>query len=111
MTPEGLQTFEEFWPYYLREHSDPVTRAVHLGGTVAALACLATFAVSRNPWWIPAALVAGYGPAWFSHFVIERNEPATFRYPLFSLRGDIEMLLRTLDGTLDDEIRKAAQPT
>jgi hypothetical protein len=100
-------TFKEFWPYYLREHSDPRTRAIHIAGTVAALALLVALVITRNIWFLPIALVAGYGPAWFAHFVIEKNRPATFKHPLLSLAGDFTMLGHALCGTLGEEVRKA----
>ena len=69
--------------------------------------CLLIAFISRNPWWILIALLAGYGPAWFAHFVIEKNKPATFKHPFLSLAGDFMMLGHALRGTLDEEIRKA----
>ena len=100
-------TFAEFWPYYLREHSNPTTRAIHLTGTVAALLCLLIAIIAHNEWWILIALLAGYGPAWFAHFLIEKNKPATFKHTFLSLAGDLTMLGHALRGTLDEEIRKA----
>lgn len=102
-------TFEEFWPYYLREHSDPRTRAIHVGGTVAALVCLGAFALTRNAWWLPAALVSGYAPAWTAHALIEKNKPATFKYPIMSLRADFTMLAHALRGTLNQEVEKQSR--
>ena len=100
-------TFAEFWPYYLREHSNPTTRAIHLTGTVAALLCLLTAVIAHNLSWVFIALIAGYGPAWFAHFFIEKNKPATFKHPFLSLAGDFTMLGHAVRGTLDEEIRKA----
>jgi hypothetical protein len=102
-------TFAQFWPSYLREHSNPTTRAIHLAGTVAALLCLLTAIIARNPWWILIALVVGYGPAWFAHFFVEKNKPATFRHPFLSLAADFTMLGHALRGTLDEEVHKASE--
>jgi hypothetical protein len=102
-------TFAQFWPSYLREHSNPTTRAIHLAGTVAALACLIVGLMVHSAWWILYALIIGYGPAWFAHFFIEKNRPATFSHPLFSLACDFTMLGHALRGTLDDEVAKATQ--
>jgi hypothetical protein len=104
---EDQPTFDEFWPAYLREHSDPRTRALHVMGTLAALGCAGAFVMTRNPWWVPAALIAGYGPAWFAHLAIEGNSPATLRQPLLSLQADLTMLVHALRGSLDDECAKA----
>jgi hypothetical protein len=107
-TAERL-TFAQFWPYYLREHSNPTTRAIHLAGTVAALVCLVVGIMVHSAWWILYALIVGYAPAWFAHFFIEKNRPATFSHPFFSLAGDFTMLGHALRGTLDDEVAKATQ--
>ena len=89
-------TFEEFLPEYLAAHSDRRTQLFHAGGTLAALGILGIAAATRKPKLIPLALVAGYAPAWFSHFVFEKNTPKTFGHPLWSLRGDFIMLGRVL---------------
>jgi hypothetical protein len=102
-------TFREFWPSYLREHSEPQTRAIHIAGTIAALACVVLLIVTRNWWFLPIALVVGYGPAWFAHFVIEKNRPATFKHPFLSLAADFTMLGHAIRGSLPEEVRKATQ--
>ena len=79
--PTAFRSFEEFWPFYLREHARPATRAVHIGGTWTAAAVLAA-GLLLGPWWLVLlAPVIGYGCAWISHLAIERNRPATFTYP------------------------------
>ena len=93
-------TFEEFLPEYLDAHSQPATRVIHAAGTLAGVAVLFYAAARRKPALIPLALVAGYLPAWCSHWFIEHNTPKTFGKPLYSLRGDIVMLSRTLRGQL-----------
>lgn len=98
------RTFDEFWPYYVREHAQPATRALHFVGTAGALACVAAFVATRKARWLAAALVAGYGPAWIGHFFIEGNRPATFRYPLWSLRADLKMFGLMLQGRMNDEV-------
>lgn len=95
---ERIRTYAEFWPYYLREHSRPTTRWLHFVGTSLGLAIGATAAVRGQASLVPAALVAAYGLAWVGHFVIEKNRPATFRYPLWSLMGDWRMFFETVSG-------------
>lgn len=99
-------TFEHFWPRYLRAHSDPRTRLFHVAGTLAATTLVATGAMLRKPSLFGLALVAGYGPAWFSHAVIERNKPETFRAPFSSLRADYVMAWHVLRGTIASEYEK-----
>lgn len=101
-----LASFAEFWPYYVGEHSDPWTRRLHFVGTTAAGLCLASAIASRRPARILAALVAGYGPAWASHFFVEKNRPATFTYPLWSLLADFKMWSMIARGTMDAEVAR-----
>lgn len=89
--PRPIATFAEFWPYYVQEHSRPATRAWHWLATTLALLLLAAAVIFQYWWLVLAAPVCGYGLAWFSHFAIERNRPATFTHPLWSLRADFKM--------------------
>src|SRR5579872_7012890 len=84
-------SFEQFWPYYVGEHSDPRCRWLHFTGTTLALAAAVVVGVSISRRWLWLAAVAGYGFAWIGHFAFEKNRPATFRHPLWSLRGDFRM--------------------
>jgi hypothetical protein len=84
-------SFREFWPFYLSEHSKPATRWVHFAGTHLGVAVALVSLALGKPWFLLLALVCGYGPAWFAHFFIEKNRPATFKYPLWSFRGDFKM--------------------
>ncbi|WP_135468937.1 DUF962 domain-containing protein [Crenalkalicoccus roseus] len=103
---ERFRSFEEFWPYYLREHAAPATRAVHVAGTGLALVAL-VWGVLLGPWWVVLlAPVIGYGFAWVSHLAIERNRPATFTYPLWSLRGDLRMAWLAATLRLGPELRR-----
>jgi hypothetical protein len=103
---DRFRTFEEFWPFYVQQHSKPLTRWIHFVGTGMALGCLAAFAATRKRRFIPLALLAGYGPAWFSHFFVEQNRPATFTYPLWSLQADFKMFEMMLTGTMDAEVER-----
>jgi hypothetical protein len=107
MAPPKIATYREFWPYYLREHSKRQTRAIHLFGTGFATALLIGAFLADKPSLIVFALIAGYGPAWFAHFFVERNRPATFTYPLWSLISDYRMAFAWLTGGLERELEKA----
>ncbi len=101
------QTFAAFWPFYLREHSRPQTRALHYAGT-SLVVWIALFALLTGRWWLLLAMpLAGYGFAWVAHFRVERNRPATFTYPLWSLGADFKMWWLWLTGRLGPELKRA----
>jgi hypothetical protein len=89
--PREFKSMQEFWPFYLSQHSPKVTRVLHLIGGFAALAVLVSALVLPQPWLLLLLPVAGYGPAWIGHFYFEKNRPATFRHPFYSLLGDVRM--------------------
>lgn len=102
----GMKTFKEFWPYYLNEHKNPLTKRYHFYGTSLAIGCLVTGVLLKAYELLPFALALGYFPAWFSHFRIEKNRPATWKYPLWSLRADLKMWLMILNGKLSISTKK-----
>ena len=107
MTQERYKSFAEFWPYYLSEHSHRGTRVLHLIGTTAGIA-LIIYLIASGRWWLfPLGLVVGYGCAWVAHFMIEKNKPATFQYPLWSFMGDYKMIALMLTGRMSGEVKKS----
>ena len=92
------RSFAEFYPYYLDEHSNPTCRRLHFVGTSLVIALLA-YSIASASWLLLLALpVVGYGFAWIGHFFFEKNRPATFSHPLYSLIGDFAMFRDILLG-------------
>lgn len=103
---EDFETFEDFWPYYLQEHSTASNRRLHQIGTTAALSVLGYGILSRRKRLIAAAPIVGYGFAWVGHFILEKNRPATFKHPLYSLMGDLRLTTLMWRGELDAELER-----
>jgi hypothetical protein len=93
-----FDSFREFYPFYLAEHANRTSRRLHFTGTSIAVVLAATALVTRRWWLLPAALVTGYALAWVGHFFFERNRPATFRHPIFSLMGDLRLWWEIVTG-------------
>jgi hypothetical protein len=105
------RSYREFWPYYVAEHAQSGTRWLHFAGTAGALALFAIGIVTVNGWWWVAMPVLGYGFAWSGHYVIERNTPATFRHPVWSLIADFHMFVLMCAGRMESEIAHCADLT
>jgi hypothetical protein len=101
-----ITSYGKFWPFYLAEHSKPATRAFHYAGTAALVVMLAWAAFSEHWWAILLSLPALYAFAWFSHFFIEHNKPATFTYPVWSLISDFRMSALAASGRIGAELEK-----
>jgi hypothetical protein len=98
MASRQYHSFRDFYPFYLTEHSRSGTRRLHFAGTLLVLLTLACALATRR-WGLLALLpVFGYGFAWVAHFAVERNRPATFQYPLYSLAGDFHMFADMVRG-------------
>ncbi len=97
---QRFDSFADFYPYYLGEHRHPVCRRLHFAGTALVIAT-ALVALATQRWALLALVpVFGYGFAWLGHFGFERNRPATFRHPWYSLGGDFVMFWQMLTRRL-----------
>ncbi|MBY0334429.1 MAG: DUF962 domain-containing protein [Acetobacteraceae bacterium] len=105
-TPSRFASFESFWPYYLSENARPATRAVHVAGTWTGIMVLLWALVVGPLWLVLLAPVTGCAFAGISHMAIERNRPASFTYPLWSLRGDMRMAWLAATFRLGAELRR-----
>jgi len=94
--PQRFSSFREFYPFYLSEHRNPTCRLLHFFGSWAVLLALALIFVTRRWWGFLPLPILGYLPAWVGHFFFEKNRPATFRHPVYSLMGDWRMFFDIL---------------
>jgi hypothetical protein len=106
MAERDFRTFEEFWPFYVLEHRKKATRLLHFAGTTGAMACVAGAVLFKSRLLLLAAPVVGYGPAWVGHFFLEKNRPATFDHPVWSLRADLVMWTKIVRGEMDAEVAR-----
>ena len=96
----SFTSFSAFYPFYLSEHRNRISRRLHVAGSCGVLALLVVAIVRHDAWWLLATLPVGYGCAWIGHLMFERNRPATFRHPLYSFLGDWRMFLDVLRGRI-----------
>jgi hypothetical protein len=97
---DSFKTFREFYAFYLSEHRHPICRRLHFAGSVVAIAAIVVTIATHNAWWLVAVPAAGYGFAWIGHFFFEKNRPATFSHPFYSLLGDWVMFRDVLTGRI-----------
>ena len=101
-----MRSYREFWPFYVSQHLQPGTRLLHFAGTSAVILCVVAAIVWREWWLLLLGPVVAYGPAWIAHLFVERNRPATFTHPLWSLIGDFHMYGLMWVGGMEREIRR-----
>ncbi len=95
-----MKTFQEFYPFYLGEHSNRSCRRLHFIGTSIGLACLLHAFATLNLWWLLGGIAQGYAWAWIGNYFFEHNRPATFTYPRWSFMGDWVMWKDILAGKI-----------
>lgn len=106
---EKYETLEEFWSYYLSEHKSNTNKTLHFIGSASALYWLGKAISKKKPSYLLLALLNGYGFAWVGHFLVEKNRPATFKYPVKSFVSDWLMFCTILTGKINEEVRKAEE--
>lgn len=95
-----IATFHDFWVFYLGEHNNPINRGMHFVGTALTFVFYFLAIYKQNALYLIGAPLIGYGFAWLGHLIFEKNRPATFRYPLYSLVADYKMFFLMLTGRL-----------
>lgn len=98
MSEERIKHYRDFYLFYLEEHKDPTCRLLHFVGTGLVFSILIVAIASSNYSLLWYAPLAGYGFAWVGHFFFEKNKPATFKYPLWSLLSDFKLFFELLIG-------------
>lgn len=96
-----FKSFSDFYPYYLQEHSNMMCRKLHFVGTAGVIALLLLFFFTGDLMVLAALPVVGYGFAWIGHFLFEKNKPATFKHPYYSLLGDFRLFWEILSGKVN----------
>ena len=102
-----FRDYDEFFAFYLRAHSHPANRVLHFCGSVLGFAVAIGAVALGHPWYVLLSPVIGYGFAWFGHFVVEGNKPATFGHPWWSFISDYRMIWLMLTGQLGDWLRQS----
>ena len=100
MADTTFESFADFYPYYLQEHSNQTCRRLHFVGTTLVIAIAVSAVLTGALWMLLFLPVAGYGFAWLGHFGFEKNRPATFQHPFYSLWGDFVMYKDILTGKI-----------
>jgi hypothetical protein len=105
---QRIQSFREFWPFYVEQHANALNRKLHFIGTSCVLVATAA-ALYTLHWWLFLLMpVSGYGFAWVGHFIVEKNRPATFTYPVWSLIADFVMYGKMWAGAMDAEVERVS---
>lgn len=109
MKNERIEDYQEFWDFYVLEHSEPLTRYLHFTGTTLGIVLLVWIIRSGNWYYLPLCFVVGYAFAWFAHFFVEHNQPATFKYPFWSFVSDYKMVWFMLTGRMNAEVERVTK--
>ncbi|MCO4292341.1 DUF962 domain-containing protein [Solitalea sp. MAHUQ-68] len=97
-TERKYKSFSEFYPFYLTEHKNTTSRRLHFIGTGLVILIIPAAMLFHKAWFLLLIPFVGYGFAWVGHFFFEKNKPATFQYPLWSLGSDFKLFFQILAG-------------
>ena len=98
--PTRYSSFRDFYAFYLTEHANPTSRRLHVIGSTCVIVVLLVALFTQHWLWLWLLPIIGYGFAWIGHFFFEKNRPATFSYPFYSLAGDWVMWWQVVSGRL-----------
>lgn len=107
MSKKRIASFKEFYSYYLTEHANKKNQWMHFIGTGLVILILISALLFNSYSILWLTPLVGYGFAWFGHFFIEKNKPATFTYPFWSLASDFVMFYHILSGQIDKKVEEA----
>jgi hypothetical protein len=106
---KSFANYEEFFTFYLHEHSHPRNRMLHAAGTLLGMVTVIVPFAIGHPWYALLWPVVAYGFAWTGHFLIEGNKPATFGHPFWSFISDFRMLGLMLTGQLQGRLESKSE--
>ncbi len=95
---DRIKTYKEFYQFYLTEHKNKISRILHFIGTFFVFVAVGYAIYNKNGWLWLLVPALGYGFAWVGHFFFEKNKPATFKYPLWSLISDFKLFFQIIFG-------------
>ena len=103
---ERYNSFEEFWPVYLRAHSKAATRVCHYFATVVGVGFALAALITQTWWLVLIGIFGGYGVAIASHPLIEGNSALVRRHTVWAARSDFKMFAYALTGRLNKELER-----
>ncbi len=107
MTSREYRSFKDFYPFYLTQHNSKINIALHFIGTLLVVFLLIYSILSKNGYFLLLIPIFGYGFAWVGHFFFQKNKPATFKYPIWSLFADFLMFYHVLTLQIEDQLEAA----
>jgi hypothetical protein len=101
-----IETFQDFWPLYLRAHSSRVSRACHFTGLALSAATAGAMIACGMVFFLVLAVVPALLGAWLGHKLSPRHEHLADEHPDWAARADLKMFGLFLAGRLGQELDK-----